>query len=97
MPRLARCGAGGTPSRLSRSRMVERPTIAELVQLPLDPLIAPARILACQTQDQRRECGLERGPPAPLVRPEGPFATHHLPMPAEDGRWRDEQAELLPE
>jgi hypothetical protein len=65
-----------------------RDLLPELAQFALDAAIAPARVLACQTQDQLLALAGQRRPTVAAARaaPEGsPFATDQLPMPAEDG------------
>ena len=68
----ARRGAGGIRPRLSTERTVRRRDAhPELAQLAGDPLVAPARVLAREPQDQLLEFRVERRPtePARCVRP----------------------------
>ncbi len=62
--------------------------LPELAQFALDAAIAPARVLACQTQDQLLALARQRRSTKSAARaaPEGsPFAADQLPMPTEDG------------
>ena len=65
--------------------------VPEFAQLSLNPLVAPARILAGEAHDRRHQVCGEGRPPTTLT-PEGPLAAHQLTMPAQHGRRCDEQA-----
>ena len=71
-----------------------RDLIAKLVQLALDTAIAPARVLAGQTQDQLRAFGGQRRTTETATRatPKGsPLSADQLTVPAEDGFRADQE------
>jgi|SRR5579872_4784690 len=67
--------------------------ITELEQFSLDPAIAPTRILTGQAQDQLFELVADRGATstwAPTI--SGPVPAYQLPMPAQQGTGREDEA-----
>ena len=68
--------------------------MAQLVQLPLDAAMPPARILPRQAQDERLHLGGDGGPTTPLRPPVGPLASDQLAVPLQH-RVRLEQEEVL--
>jgi len=65
--------------------------VAELGQLALEPPVAPARVLTRQPQEQRLHCGIQPRTAADLAPSVGPFPAHELAMPAQHGRWLDQE------
>jgi hypothetical protein len=64
---------------------------AEVSQFSLDALVAPARVLAGQTDDQLLDVLIQRRPPASTMRV-GPSARDEAPMPAQQRLGLDEEA-----
>jgi hypothetical protein len=60
-------------------------------QVPLDALIAPARVLPPQADDQLLDLLAERRPPRSTTRV-GPCAGDQAAVPAHQGVWPDEEA-----
>jgi hypothetical protein len=63
----------------------------EAQQLPLDALIAPARVLPRQADDQLLDLLVERRPPRSTTRV-GPCASDQPPVPAHQGLGPDQEA-----
>ena len=68
--------------------------VAELEQLALDPLVSPAVILSGEPLDQRGDLGADRRP-SRAVRV-GPFVSHQLSVPPQDGAGRDQPVRPQP-
>jgi len=62
-------------------------------QLPLNPSVAPGRILLCQAKDQRDRACWNAGSSLPSVRV-GPLPSHQRAVPAQQGLGPDEEASL---
>jgi hypothetical protein len=58
----------------------------QLEQFATHPLVAPARMLGRQPQDQVAAGGREQGPPRPAASAEyGPLAMNQFAVPAQEG------------
>src|SRR2546430_15689744 len=68
-----------------------RDTQAELEQLAGDPRVAPARVLAREAQHELAHTPID-GRTAPTSLRLRPFATHKLPMPAQERLRRHDQS-----
>src|SRR5688572_25306880 len=82
-PGPARVGAASFGLRLPRP--APRGATARL-----DALVAPARVLLGQTNDERLHLIVERRSPSATARV-GPGASDQPPMPAQQRLWRDEK------
>jgi hypothetical protein len=65
--------------------------VAELGQFPLEPPVAPARVLRGQPQEQRLHLGGQRRSSPGGAPPAGPLAAHELAVPLQDGLGLDQQ------
>jgi hypothetical protein len=74
-----------------RSDRGRRDPNPEVLQFALDALVAPARVLPGQAEDQLLGLLVQRWPARPAVRG-GPGASDQPPVPAQQRRWRDEEA-----
>ena len=91
-------GGGGPPWGRVQPVAVERGTDrdgrdlhAESKELALDALVAPARVLLGQADDQLLDVGIQLRP-ARCTMGIGPGPGDQPPMPAQQRRWRDEAA-----
>jgi len=66
---------------------------AELAELAPDPDAAPARVLPGESQDERTELGIDRGPARATDPAIGPLPLHQLAVPPEEGGRRDDECD----